>query len=113
MADLGFLAHLPELCDVTFMVGPDKVKTNFKRNFFTVSIINIYSKKGLIFLYIGLTIKFFLASLTVLPSSRIRDFVELINILSSFQELVCAVRAILAARSPVFFRQLYQEPQSR
>jgi hypothetical protein len=25
MADLGFLAHLPELCDVTFMVGPDKV----------------------------------------------------------------------------------------
>jgi hypothetical protein len=29
MADLGFLAHLPELCDVTFMVGPDKVKINF------------------------------------------------------------------------------------
>ena len=22
--DLGFLAHLPELCDITFMVGPDK-----------------------------------------------------------------------------------------
>jgi hypothetical protein len=26
---------------------------------------------------------------------------------------VCAVRAILAARSPVFFRQLYQEPPVR
>ena len=25
MADLGFLAHLPEMCDVTFMVGPEKV----------------------------------------------------------------------------------------
>lgn len=22
--DLGFLAHLPELCDITFMVGQDK-----------------------------------------------------------------------------------------
>ena len=22
--DLGFLAHLPELCDITFMVGPEK-----------------------------------------------------------------------------------------
>ena len=22
--DMGFLAHLPELCDITFMVGPDK-----------------------------------------------------------------------------------------
>ena len=21
---MGFLAHLPELCDITFMVGPDK-----------------------------------------------------------------------------------------
>ncbi|XP_023340710.1 serine-enriched protein, partial [Eurytemora carolleeae] len=49
MADLGFLSHLPELCDVTFMVGVEK-------------------------------------------------------------ELVCAVRAVLAARSPVFYRQLYQEP---
>ena len=25
MADLGFLSHLPELCDVTFMVGVEKV----------------------------------------------------------------------------------------
>ncbi len=79
MADLGFLAHLPELCDVTFMVGPDKVKTNFfKRKLFTVPIIYIYNKKVLIFLYLGLTIKCFLASLTVLSNSRIRDFVELV-----------------------------------
>jgi hypothetical protein len=41
MADLGFLAHLPELCDVTFMVGPDKVKTNFKKNIFNVHNIHL------------------------------------------------------------------------
>lgn len=44
--DLSFLAHLPELCDITFLVGPDK-------------------------------------------------------------EPVCAVRAILAARSPRFLDKLY------
>ncbi len=44
MADLGFLAHLPELCDVTFMVGPDKVKTNFKKKYF-YNVHNI-AKKG-------------------------------------------------------------------
>ena len=46
--DMSFLAHLPELCDITFMVGPDK-------------------------------------------------------------ELVCAVRAVLAARSPVFLEKLYMD----
>ena len=45
---MSFLAHLPELCDITFMVGPDK-------------------------------------------------------------ELVCAVRAVLAARSPVFLEKLYMD----
>ena len=53
-------------------------QTNLKNFFFTMSIFYFYSKKVLIFLNIGLTIacvqnlKFFLASLTVLPSSRIR-----------------------------------------
>ena len=30
MADLGFLSHLPELCDVTFMVGVEKVHNKIK-----------------------------------------------------------------------------------
>ena len=51
-SDLSFLAHLPELCDVTFLVGADK-------------------------------------------------------------EPVCAVRAILAARSPVFREMLFPAEERR
>ncbi len=52
--------------------GTRQGKNKLKKNIFTMSII-YYSKKVLIFLYTGLTIKFFLASLSALPSSRIRE----------------------------------------
>ena len=38
--DLGFLAHLPELCDITFMVGQENFASNTFRLFWTPSAQN-------------------------------------------------------------------------
>ena len=52
MADLGFLSHLPELCDVTFMVGVEKVNNkinNLKESF----IFPMKSRSGFFTYYYG------------------------------------------------------------
>ena len=50
MADLGFLSHLPELCDVTFMVGVEKVKNKIN-NFQEIVYVFNNLKESFIFSY--------------------------------------------------------------
>ena len=46
VADLGFLAHLPELCDVTFMVGTEKVKKYYIWNLYPSKLFLTCSLRG-------------------------------------------------------------------
>ena len=50
MADLGFLSHLPELCDVTFMVGVEKVNNKINNFQEIVYVFNNLKESFIFFL---------------------------------------------------------------